>query len=212
MAVTRRALHVEDTRRALLAAARHEFAARGYAQASLDDIAARARLTKGALYHHFKSKAALLTAVYLEMEEELAVQVSDAVAACAGDARARLFAAVGAFFAASAEPAYARIVLRDAPGVLDRVEGRSIDHAIGLGLVTALVTGLRDEGRLGPQLPLTMAARMLLAAVSEIAMSMAHADDPAAVQRDGMLVIDALVTGLALATARPADVALDAVA
>ena len=121
MAVTRRALHVEDTRRALLAAARHEFAARGYAQASLDDIAARARLTKGALYHHFASKAAVLTAVYLEMEQELAAQVATAMAGCQGDARARLFAAVEAFFAASAEPTYARLVLRDAPGVLDRV-------------------------------------------------------------------------------------------
>ncbi len=198
MGVTRRALHVEDTRRALLTAARHEFAARGYAQASLDDIAARAKLTKGALYHHFASKAAVLTAVYLELEQALAAQVAAAVDACAGDARARLFAAVEAFFAASADPAYARIVLRDAPGVLDRVEGRSIDHAIGLDLVTALVTGLRDEGRLGP-LPLDMAARMLLAAVSEVAMSMAHADDPATVQAEGMRVIDALVTGLELA-------------
>lgn len=203
MAVTRRALHVEDTRRALLAAARHEFATRGYAQASLDDIAARARLTKGALYHHFASKAAVLTAVYLEMEQELAERVAAAVQASAGDARARLFAAVEAFFAASAEPAYARLVLRDAPGVLDRVEGRSIDHAIGLALVTDLLAALRAEGRLGP-LPLDMAARMLLAAVSEVAMSMAHADDPAAVQAEGMAVIDALITGLELATARRA--------
>lgn len=198
MAVTRRALHVEDTRRALLAAARHEFATRGYAQASLDDIAGRARLTKGALYHHFASKAAVLTAVYVELEQELAAQVAAAIAACPGDARARLFAAVGAFFAASADPAYARIVLRDAPGVLDRVEGRSIDHALGLELVTALLTGLRGEGQLGP-LPLDMTARMLLAAVSEVAMSMAHADDPAAVRAEGAAVLDALVTGLALA-------------
>ena len=203
MAVTRRALHVEDTRRALLAAARHEFATRGYAQASLDDIAARARLTKGALYHHFASKAAVLTAVYLEMEHALAERVAAAVQASAGDARARLFAAVEAFFAASAEPAYARLVLRDAPGVLDRVEGRSIDHAIGLALVTDLLAALRAEGRLGP-LPLDMAARMLLAAVSEVAMSMAHADDPAAIQAEGMAVIDALITGLELATARRA--------
>ncbi|MBK7197854.1 MAG: TetR/AcrR family transcriptional regulator [Myxococcales bacterium] len=201
MAVTRRALHVEDTRRALLAAARHEFAARGYAQASLDDIAARARLTKGALYHHFASKAAVLTAVYLEMEQELAAQVATAMAGCQGDARARLFAAVEAFFAASAEPTYARLVLRDAPGVLDRVEGRSIDHAIGLELVTGLLAALRAEGRLGA-LPLDMTARMLLAAVSEVAMSMAHADDPAAVRAEGLAVIAALITGLELATAR----------
>ena len=93
--------------------------------------------------------------------------------------------------------------MRAQPGVLDRVEGRSIDHAIGLALVTDLLAALRAEGRLGP-LPLDMAARMLLAAVSEVAMSMAHADDPAAIQAEGMAVIDALITGLELATARRA--------
>jgi len=195
MAVTRRELHVEDTRRALLAAARHEFAAQGYAGSSLDDIVRRARLTKGALYHHFKNKAALLEAVYVEMEEELAVRVSRAVVDAGDSAAARLEAAIGAFFAASAEPAYARIVLRDAPLVLDPVHGREIDQAIGLGLVVELVSGMRDAGLIGP-LPTVTTARMLLAAVSEIVTAMAHAEDPAGVQREGMTVIAAIIDGL----------------
>ena len=197
MAVTRRALHVEDTRRALLDAARHELAAKGYVATSLDDIVARAGLTKGALYHHFRSKAALLEAVYIEMEEELAGTVQRAMADVA-DPAARLAAAISAFFTASAEPAYARIVLRDAPLVLDPARSREIDQRIGLGLVVELVTGLRDAGMIGP-LPIEMTARLLLAAVSEVATGMAHADDPEAVHREGMLVIEALLGGLRLA-------------
>jgi len=51
------------TRAALLAAAAHEFAARGYAVASVNSILANSTSTKGALYFHFPSKEALAEAV-----------------------------------------------------------------------------------------------------------------------------------------------------
>jgi hypothetical protein len=54
-----RSEHVEATRRAVLASARSLFGGDGYAQTSLDEIAAAARVTKGAVYHHFASKKAL---------------------------------------------------------------------------------------------------------------------------------------------------------
>jgi hypothetical protein len=44
---TLRSQHVEDTRRAVLAAARSAFGRKGYAQTSVDEIAAAARVTKG---------------------------------------------------------------------------------------------------------------------------------------------------------------------
>src|SRR5205085_89495 len=44
----------EETRTALLAAARELFGANGYPATSLDEIAARAGVTKGAFYHHFR--------------------------------------------------------------------------------------------------------------------------------------------------------------
>ena len=53
----------EGTRALLVANAFHEIHAHGYAGASLDRILASSGVTKGALYHHFKSKADLLHAV-----------------------------------------------------------------------------------------------------------------------------------------------------
>ena len=53
-----RDVHAEDTRRSILSAARRAFARDGYANTALEAIVGPARLTKGALYHHFKNKAA----------------------------------------------------------------------------------------------------------------------------------------------------------
>ncbi|MEW1848224.1 helix-turn-helix domain-containing protein, partial [Nonomuraea angiospora] len=58
-----RAQQQERTRAAVLAAAREEFAERGYADAKVDRIAERAELTRGAVYSNFPSKRALYLAV-----------------------------------------------------------------------------------------------------------------------------------------------------
>lgn len=53
----------ERTRAALVAATLEVVAEKGFAAASLDEIAARAGMTKGAIYSNFASKAELLLAV-----------------------------------------------------------------------------------------------------------------------------------------------------
>ncbi|MFI9244776.1 ScbR family autoregulator-binding transcription factor [Streptomyces sp. NPDC053086] len=54
------------TRRAVLEAAAAVFAERGYAAATINEILKRAGVTKGALYFHFESKAALARGVLQE--------------------------------------------------------------------------------------------------------------------------------------------------
>src|SRR4051794_15838065 len=53
----------EDTREKLLDAAAEVFAEKGYANSSMDDVAAAAGMTKGALYWNFDSKQALFHAL-----------------------------------------------------------------------------------------------------------------------------------------------------
>jgi len=65
------------TRARLLEAAARVYAARGFAGATLDDVAEEAGLTKGAVYGHFGSKDNLLTALFQEyVAAEVAEQVS----------------------------------------------------------------------------------------------------------------------------------------
>lgn len=54
----------EETRRELIAAAGRTFAQRGFAGASLDQVAREAGYTTGAIYHHFRGKDDLFLAVF----------------------------------------------------------------------------------------------------------------------------------------------------
>ena len=65
------------TRARLLEAAARVYAARGFAGATLDDVAEEAGLTKGAVYGHFGSKDNLLVAL---MEEYVAREIAEQVA------------------------------------------------------------------------------------------------------------------------------------
>src|SRR5437588_7402410 len=79
---TRMAERSEETRQALITEARALFAERGFAGVATEEIVRAARMTRGALYHHFKSKEDLFRAVYEQVEQELVEQIAaDALAA-----------------------------------------------------------------------------------------------------------------------------------
>ncbi|QYC42639.1 HTH-type transcriptional regulator SrpR [Nonomuraea coxensis DSM 45129] len=69
MARLTRAQAQERNRARVLAAARAEFAERGYREAKIDGIADRAELTRGAVYSNFPGKRALYFAVLAELAE-----------------------------------------------------------------------------------------------------------------------------------------------
>ncbi len=69
----------EETRNRILAAARRVFAKHGYTGASLDEVAANAGLTKGAIYWYFASKSEVLLALVEERRERQARTLPGAV-------------------------------------------------------------------------------------------------------------------------------------
>jgi AcrR family transcriptional regulator len=88
-----------DIRRAeLLDRAAGLFLRHGYDNVSLNDLIADAGVSKGAFYHWFPSKDALITALAERSARELFAGVEDAVVACGGDVLARLNAALQAGF------------------------------------------------------------------------------------------------------------------
>src|SRR6516165_5789399 len=88
-----------DVRRAeLLDRAAGLFLSHSYDNVSLNDLIADAGVSKGAFYHWFPSKDALIAALAERSAREAFVAVEDAVAGCGGGPLARLNAAFAAGF------------------------------------------------------------------------------------------------------------------
>lgn len=68
------------TRAILLKTALSVFSAKGYSAATLDDVAKAAKVTRGAIYWHFKSKADLYNTLIEEVSARGAVVVQQAIA------------------------------------------------------------------------------------------------------------------------------------
>lgn len=68
------------TRATVLKAALAVFSAKGYAAATLDDVAAAAKVTRGAIYWHFKGKADLYNTLTSDLSARGANVVQQAVA------------------------------------------------------------------------------------------------------------------------------------
>lgn len=185
----------EATTAALIKAGRELFAERGYAAVGTEEIVARAGVTRGALYHHFKGgKEELFHAVVVEINAETVRHVS-AVARAQADPWDQLAAGAEAFLDAFAATEVQRIVLVDAPSVLGWDIWRAIDSEQGLGLVEAAIQRAIDAGRLTPQ-PAKALAHVVLGALNEAAMVVAGADDPAAARTEMSATVRRLLEGL----------------
>lgn len=194
MSPTLREKHARDTRRALIRSARTLFARRGYEATGVDQIAAHAGATRGAVYHHFESKRELLLTVLDEMQAALARRVSEA-ASSETDPWLRVRTALATFLDACTEPANARLLLIEAPAVLGWDTWREVDARHFLGMTQAAVRDLIAGGYL-PDVDPEVLAHLLMAALTEAALLVVRDRSPEERARVDAAV-DALIGGLA---------------
>ncbi len=154
----------------------------------------RARVTRGALYHHFRDKQDLFKAVLQEEQMKLAASIK-AVTARQSDPWRALMAGCHAFLDACLDPAVQQILLLDAPAVLGWEGCHEADAMYYLEGVKALIQAAIDQRIIAPQ-PVDALARLILGALNEAAMLIAHADDEQAARRDVSAVMDKLLGGI----------------
>ncbi len=184
----------QATRTALLQAARDLFTEHGYAAVGTEEIVRRAKVTRGALYHHFTDKRDLFRAVHEQMEGEIVSAIAATMDPQADPLEA-LKTGTRAFLDACMDPAHARVNLLDAPSVLGWAEWREIDMRHGLGLVSAGLQGGMEAGVLREQ-PVRPLAHLLLAAMGEAALMIANSPDPQATRDEMELSLLELLDGL----------------
>ncbi|HEU5267208.1 MAG TPA: TetR/AcrR family transcriptional regulator [Jatrophihabitans sp.] len=192
------------TQAALLAAARPQFAAHGYAGASTEAIVRTAGVTRGAMYHHFADKTELFAAVFAAVEREVMDRIGTVVATSGeSDPVALMRRGAGAWLDVCADPEVQRIMLVDAPGVLGWQRFREICLGYGLGQVHDLVAQAIAAGRI-PAQPTLPLAHLLIGAMDEAALYIAQAADQTAARAQMGAALDQLITALASPrTSRP---------
>jgi AcrR family transcriptional regulator len=162
----------EVTRSALLKAGRRLFATSGYQGVSAEQLVRSARLTRGALYHHFDGKEGLFAAV---LEAEMAAlkrRLRHEAAREADPARA-LRAGIHAFLEAFADAQVRQIVLIDGPAVLGWHAWRALDLTQGLGLLRASIEAGMQRGVFVKRSP-GVVAQLLCGAMIDAAMELAN--------------------------------------
>jgi AcrR family transcriptional regulator len=168
----------QATRAHLVDVATRLFAAHGYDGTSIEAVLAGSGVSRGSLYHHFRGKDALFWAVLEEVGARAGRQLADTTQD-APDPVSALRAECLAWIRLAGDPVVQQIALIDAPAVLGWQRWRELDEQNSLGPIRAALTHAAEAGSI-EQRHVNTFAHIVLAAVNEVALMIARADDPAA--------------------------------
>jgi AcrR family transcriptional regulator len=184
----------QATREHVIATATKLFATQGYDASSIEQVLQETGVSRGALYHHFKSKDALFEAVLENVEARIAASIAKA-AAGAASAEEALRRGCAAWLRIADDPEAHRITLIDAPAVLGWERWREIDARHAFGLLKRGLEALAAERRLRADLVEPM-AHMLLAALLEATLVVARAPDRSQARRTAEAAVTELLDKL----------------
>ncbi|AXB44162.1 TetR/AcrR family transcriptional regulator [Amycolatopsis albispora] len=194
---SRRLDYSESTRSALVTSAVELFTSGGYAGTSLDEVARRARVTKGALYHHFSGKQALFEAAFDAVENEVIDRLRQARSG-PEPAWDRAIACLRTFLQCCLEPAYQRVVVHEAPVVMGWERWRQAEEHFSFGLLRDCIEELVAAGEL-EEVPVDTTSRLLFGALSSAATVIAGSADPQQVSAEVEAVVITLLSRIRVA-------------
>ncbi|PVG81097.1 TetR/AcrR family transcriptional regulator [Nocardioides gansuensis] len=195
-AVSRRAHYSATTKRALIDVAEELFTANGYAGTSLDSIVAGARVTKGALYHHFSGKRAVFEAVFDRVESQAGQTITQALKR-QRDPWSRAMAGLEAFLEVVQQPTYRRIVIQDGPSVMGYERFRELEERSTFATMTDIVRALLKAGDWDvDEAMLKTFTTIFFGAMSSAGESVATSDDTAQAAARVEAAIGFLLAGL----------------
>lgn len=171
-----RAEQVKQTRAALVAAGRRLFGEHGFRGTSVEDLAREARVTTGALYHHFPTKTALFEAVFVQAHTELMTASTEA-AMGAKDGLDELALGFDAFLDGVLQPDVQRILVLDGPAVLGLARYTELDEQYAYAVIVGSLKEAAKAGTIEIDDPET-ATRLLLGALTRGAMLIANSSSP----------------------------------
>lgn len=170
------------------------FSSEGYAGVSLQDVVSAAKVTKGALYHHFGSKVELFAEVVQVAHREVAEEVEASAQGAGDDPWQGFLAGCEAFVAACTDERRRRLMLVDGPVVLGWSRWRVMDDEGAGASLRAGLDELLDRGLLRP-LPVEALTRLLSGAMNDVALWVADGNGQSRLA-DARSALRALLEGL----------------
>lgn len=180
------------TRTRIIATAQRVFARDGFANASLNDIVAKSKVTTGAVYYHFGDKKGLFKAVAEHLEQTILDEVVRLVPQ-EGTEWDLLENSILVALEVCARPDIQRIVFTDAPTVIGLREWRKIELKYAFGLLHQTL------GRMGDQLLVgntELTAHVLLGTIIEAAHAVAEAKDKEAALAEAKTMVLAMLRAI----------------
>ena len=183
-----------ETIAAILVAARNLFGSQGFEKTSIDEIAAKAGVAKGAVYHHFASKEEIFARVLDEVQRSIATAPVPKSLLKLRDPIAQATAAVLRYLTDATQPGVKQILLIDGPAVLGWAKWREIDdHYFAAGARVAMGRLLGSKASASQ---IDAATHLLLGAVMEAALVCATAKDPKKTARELSAALGRMLEGL----------------
>ncbi len=169
-------LRTEQSRAALIKAARTFFATKGYAETSTPEIVQQAGVTRGALYHHYKDKLDLFRAVVTQEYTSVAAEIDAYALESPSSAIDALKQGSRAFLRAMQDQGRVRLMLVDGPLVLGFDELGEIDRRTSMDSLRLGLEAAMDAGEMR-RLPLDALTLQLSALFDRAALAISEGAD-----------------------------------
>ncbi|PHM39421.1 hypothetical protein Xmau_02763 [Xenorhabdus mauleonii] len=184
---------IETTRRKLIETARQQFGTVGYANTVMDELTAKAGMTRGALYHHFGDKKGLFLAVLQQIDAEMDDRLKE-ISKRETDNWTAFTRRCHAYLAMAIEPEIQRIVLCDASSVLD---AEQLQHTKlqCIDSIAYMLNRLMEEGQITTVSPHIL-ARFINGGLMDTALWIAKSQHPDKALSDALDSLDTLLNGL----------------
>ena len=157
------------TTTSLVEIARNHFTAQGYHSVSLEIIAEEAMVTRGAVYHHFKSKKGLFVAVLEIVQKDVATKIKRE-ASKEGDPWRQLILGCLGFVKGANAKENRRILLVDAPAVLGWDVWRKSDLENSMNTLKEHIGVLEAQGYLQDCVDIDLMTFSISGALNELAL------------------------------------------
>lgn len=182
-------------RERLIAEARRLFTDKGFSDVSVDEIAAAAGLTKGAVYYQFKDKTDLFRAACEAMLVEVGHSVDQATMGITRHAVDEIVTGGDKWLDVYESPGMRQMLLIDGPAVLGIDQWITLQEPVGIGLIAHALGHLVEAGLLAAE-DVPALAHMLFGAFVQGALRIAASADPDRTSREVRHATRLLTQGL----------------